>query len=731
MLEEEEEEMLPNRRESAVQMSGEEGEEILSDRPENQRIATLKRTSPCRTSVLNMGSSPRITSTTPTDTTGDDSVIKCTGLPRTRRPRDYLPSQQQIITLMSRSVIRSERPWLMFALRRAVQEGERTPGEEMLCNTPISCIQRAFGRDVPISRLRSLTDMFPAHGTVSDFLSEFFIMDVILNRHVRPDGEDHDDGTPVGQDKDPDKVVTVWCYKPEELSDEFDYKFRTAILFLPQAGVFYCARERRKADVGIENSFIPIDMSWLRMERHVTPPTSALDEHSEVYYTFGKDGYVKSFSSSKITPGFPDGDFVSAWRISKDRIGERRRKRVIYRANQCHDKDGPMMAPDVFNGEDAGTWPQDLLRLEYNCRLSSSNSARMNGRHYASGCHHYHLPNDCWIIDPTCDDYNNVDICIDVATVGRCANRQSVVMIRNLLVHDVEEDRLQRSFQYQWEYNIRLFGACSHIALTNTLLHKRSGNVGAVRSSTGDVGMMYALGTGVDLDGISVYGYAANHLLPERQLRHTVKSLAHIGEMFFPQVLAVSCDTEYDTGACPICPMEGDPHKRRSVGFTIDTSVNLGNSSHVDVHDGSQGYGVWTEIIPGRGKNWYYIMPNVYGTRPHQVSPDGGRIQGKPFAGLAIKLTHGVAISWDGRVIRHCTSLSHPDGWEGERIGDRFSQQFTNNLYGTFTAAKERVVNAGRAQCRKEWLEEARREVDDERGSVGAGTARDVKKRKG
>jgi hypothetical protein len=325
-----------------------------------------------------------------------------------------------------------------------------------------------------------------------------------------------------------------------------------------------------------------------------------------------------------------------------------------------------------------------------------------------------------------------VDICIDVATVGQCANRQSVVMIRNLLVHDDEEDRRQRSFDsYKWEGNIRLFGALNHIAFTNTLLHERSGNVGAVRSSTGDVGTMYALGTGVCLDGISVHGYAANYVLPERQLRHMVKSLAHCGEMFFPQVLAVSCDTEYDTDAWPISPMEGDPHRGRSVGFTIDTSVNLGNSSHIDFNDASQGYGVWTEKIPFLCRNWYYIMPNVYGMRPHQVSPDGGQKPGEPFAGLAIKLGHGVAISWDGRVIRHCTSLSHPDGWEGQRVGDRPNQQFMNSLYGTFTAAKERVVNAGRAQCRKKWLEEACGDVGDERNSVDAGSARDVKKRKG
>ena len=103
------------------------------------------------------------------------------------------------------------------------------------------------------------------------------------------------------------------------------------------------------------------------------------------------------------------------------------------------------------------------------------------------------------------------------------------------------------------------------------------------------------------------------------------------------------------------------------------------------VHDASQGYSVWTEELRGHGENWFFVMPNLYSKHP----------DGKPFAGVAIRLTHGVAISWDGRIIRHCTSLSEPDGPDGKRVGAGEGGH-GNHLYGTFTAAKERVVSAGR-----------------------------------
>ena len=64
---------------------------------------------------------------------------------------------------------------------------------------------------------------------------------------------------------------------------------------------------------------------------------------------------------------------------------------------------------------------------------------------------------------------------------------------------------------------------------------------------------------------------------------------------------------------------------------------------------------------------------------------------------MAVKLGHGVAISWDGRVIRHCTSASHPDGMERGRVGEVKDSHFKNHLYGTFSAAKEKIVRMGRA----------------------------------
>ena len=120
--------------------------------------------------------------------------------------------------------------------------------------------------------------------------------------------------------------------------------------------------------------------------------------------------------------------------------------------------------------------------------------------------------------------------------------------------------------------------------------------------------------------------------------------------------------------------------------YTIDMSVNLGNASHYNVHDALQGFSVWTEEILGLGRHWFFVMPNLYGKRP----------DGRPFRCVAIKLSYGTAISWDGRVIGHATSLSKTDAVDGMRVGD-VGYYPRNHLFGAFTAAKERVIKVGRA----------------------------------
>jgi hypothetical protein len=92
---------------------------------------------------------------------------------------------------------------------------------------------------------------------------------------------------------------------------------------------------------------------------------------------------------------------------------------------------------------------------------------------------------------------------------------------------------------------------------------------------------------------------------------------------------------------------------------TGDCSRNLGNSDHTDM-DASYGLGLYCEKIPGKAKNWYFVCQNV--------APSG----------LAVELVNGTLLTWDGRVLRHCTSMT--------KVGEN------NSTYGFFCAASSQLV---------------------------------------
>ena len=71
---------------------------------------------------------------------------------------------------------------------------------------------------------------------------------------------------------------------------ETNFKFQTMMLFLPNCGVCYCAREHPSAYVGVLKMLVALDMSWLRLSR-------LTNERGEVTYTFGEGSYVKQFHS--------------------------------------------------------------------------------------------------------------------------------------------------------------------------------------------------------------------------------------------------------------------------------------------------------------------------------------------------------------------------------------------------------------------------------------------------
>jgi hypothetical protein len=93
--------------------------------------------------------------------------------------------------------------------------------------------------------------------------------------------------------------------------------------------------------------------------------------------------------------------------------------------------------------------------------------------------------------------------------------------------------------------------------------------------------------------------------------------------------------------------------------ITFSISRDLGNASHVDIYDESIGISTWVEEKPGQAKNWYFILPNT-------------TLLNDPSKAVVIKLSHGLTISWDGKVVHHCTSVT--------------STGVKNHVYGNFTS---------------------------------------------
>ena len=66
-------------------------------------------------------------------------------------------------------------------------------------------------------------------------------------------------------------------------------------------------------------------------------------------------------------------------------------------------------------------------------------------------------------------------------------------------------------------------------------------------------------------------------------------------------------------------------------------SVNLGNSMHVDANDGARSFAMWVARhgYEGASCSWWLLFPRH---------------------GVAVAITHGTFISWDGRVAPHATA---------------------------------------------------------------------------
>jgi hypothetical protein len=286
-----------------------------------------------------------------------------------------------------------------------------------------------------------------------------------------------------------------------------------------------------------------------------------------------------------------------------------------------------------------------------------------------------------------------VDIVIEIDTsnvVGGTFNRESIGIICNVTKVDVLDDHLESLQQ--------LTLGCAQLRVSEAR--------GDARAKSSDVGTMLDIGTRIpyekkngDLGVPSVAPYAANGYHPEAIQCKLVVDLAILGSHCFPQIYSVIRNIKGNSCLLPVSPTDGEAlpteseelgwerqttgeaetcevdvalregaagnvgygselgialletalgqgECRRLVGYTVNMSVDLGNLPHFDVHNASQGFAVLTEEVPDCGKNRCIVLPTVHGLNPDGVTK---------FRGIAVKLGHGVAISWEGWVIRHCT----------------------------------------------------------------------------
>jgi hypothetical protein len=241
------------------------------------RISAARRTSPCVTAVRNMGMTPRLYPPAASENVGADD------LPQLREERNCMPSHTLARKLLSKCIELPEYARWLFSkyLDKAALAGKQDGNVEICCQTPVLWIEAGIlgpnsgsvwhCQDVEITRMCEMGDKFSENGARNPFHHEVFVMGVTLNRAMcEPSAT-----TPkIGDKKElpavnPDRVAMVRCFKPENQDASVDWKFCTMICFIPAAGVFYSLRERRRKDVGIVNTMIPFDMSWLRMRRHV------------------------------------------------------------------------------------------------------------------------------------------------------------------------------------------------------------------------------------------------------------------------------------------------------------------------------------------------------------------------------------------------------------------------------------------------------------------------------
>jgi hypothetical protein len=289
---------------------------------------------------------------------------------------------------------------------------------------------------------------------------------------------------------------------------------------------------------------------------------------------------------------------------------------VLYGQQAEHEDGGPLLPPDFFPELEHRPASTKEARFHYRQFIMEKDSCRRK-RKFCYGALYKELYPGYYLIDLSESPVQSVDVRLSDAN-----GKESIVRIRSAIL---ETELLQSVTRF-----------------AKTLPKK-----GNCRQDTGDEGHMFALGyKSMDPQNPQIYVPTYEPVLRAAMASATTE-LSRYMTSHFPQDLRSIREAEDakfilvppDKRPTPLIEMGG----KNGPGNCLMISRDLVNSSHIDYRDKSRSLSLWVEEMPGQATGWYFIMPEA---------TINGRL------GVVVRLFHGCSISWDGKLIKHCSTVS-------------------------------------------------------------------------
>ena len=151
-------------------------------------------------------------------------------------------------------------------------------------------------------------------------------------------------------------------------------------MMLPDAGLHYCRRERRRESAGKVGTHVPMDINWLCLCNQGV---------GTFHNWFGSGSYVLRMSADSRPKAFKFSIRRSEYNFlpSQHQIKHLEDKTFpyqVFQCFQCTDEDGPCLSPDFIDGKESELSLEER-RILYQKWYQESPSAKRVHRHYVQG----------------------------------------------------------------------------------------------------------------------------------------------------------------------------------------------------------------------------------------------------------------------------------------------------------------------------------------------------------